>query len=325
MKNNEFREFVTKKTEEILLLCEDACDFNDEIIQKSIKLKSYINNNAFMTDYRGMDMLSVFKNMNNHINKKNYDLFKTQLNDIRDIMIYIAMFKEIIQLTKQDKLLNIKKIYELLIECHDSIISTSSGDDSDYNYDSVYRFKTSIYWDERPFIYENIAWCIPSKDNLKFLSRLLDEGHKILEWNCGLGFWSSLINNPNYIPCDIKIDDSKKFCKIYNRRINKALKKFLPTALITVWPPLSSCFMIEICDKFYEHGGEYFIYVGEGCQGATGGFKGDNFSEKWKFVENIKTCNFKTLEYDFMRIYKRRKYNDRKDLPGEDPYDLSQF
>jgi hypothetical protein len=131
-------------------------------------------------------------------------------------------------------------------------------------------------WENRNIFRENFSFAIPSDEAISAIKDF-SCGNTILEIGSGIGLWAKLLHEKSV---DIIATDpeEKKWKHFQSERwfnvecldAIKAIEKYKPKVLMTVWPSYSELWTGQALQYFCRNGGKKVIYIGEDSSGCTG-------------------------------------------------------
>lgn len=134
----------------------------------------------------------------------------------------------------------------------------------------------NLRYEGMSFFREHFSFAIPTNEAIKEIKDF-SCGNTILEIGSGIGLWAKLLHEKcvDIIATDPeekmwKHFQNKKWFNVECLDAIKAIEKYKPKVLMTVWPSYSELWTGQALKSFYRNGGEKVIYIGESDGGCTG-------------------------------------------------------
>lgn len=134
------------------------------------------------------------------------------------------------------------------------------------------------------------SWAVPSAKAIDVISKIVSlfACTKVVDWGCGLGYWSHLLSKNlsqeveiiAVDPCPFSAADSTMEPYFLSKTGNfDVLELHHGALLLLIWPP---CWTTMAEQALHHFAGSVFVYIGEGPGGATAarGFF-DLISSQW--------------------------------------------
>lgn len=133
-----------------------------------------------------------------------------------------------------------------------------------------------VHWIRHEFFTDIIGWAIPSENTINIIYNIISEhlkkypDAKFIDWGCGSGIWSFLLNRKGICTNNIIAVDNSSFSyeKQYFPIVNEINDFSINDMLFIAWGQEEQS-IDQFIDKFISNGGKYVILLGEIYGGCT--------------------------------------------------------